>query len=358
MPAVSSMPSARASGLALAVSALSTLLAGCVPEFADDVSQVEEFRVLAIRSEPAEVAPGGHVDLSVLWATPEGETVEDSEVTWALCSQRKELTEPGPVSPACLSDFGEEGSEIVSVLGTGPTAEATISSGVCRSFGPLSPPAEDGGGAGRPVDPDVTGGFYQPVLVGQEAATLGGVRLGCGTPWLPQDQLVVFNQGYRPNEHPAFASLTRESDDDSQELGDGDTLAVEVGEEVRLLVSWVGCPSQAECGDGLCTMGENSTICAEDCRTDPVGCTGAEFYLLADVETRTAVPRRELVSVAWFTTSGTFESSVTDDPEGEDSTENVWTAPEEAGSTALWIVLRDDRGGVSWRQLRVEVTES
>jgi len=336
----------------------SSMLSGCVPAFADDVSQVEEFRVLAIRSDPAEVAPGGSTTLTVLWATPEGEVIEDADVSWGLCTQRKELTEPGPVSPACLAEFGDESSEIVTPLGTGPTVETTISSGVCRTFGPLSPPSdEEGGGAGRPVDPDLTGGFYQPVLVGQDEGTLGGVRLACGTPWLPQDQLVVFNQGYRQNEHPAFDRLTRESDDGSEDIGDGDALEVERGEQIRLRVTWAGCPREAECGDGLCTMGENGTDCAADCRDAPVGCTGAEDYLLADIKTRTAVPRREAVSVAWFNSGGTLESSVTDDPEGQDFTENVWTAPDEAGTHTLWLVLRDDRGGVSWRVLPVEVVE-
>lgn len=336
----------------------SSMLAGCVPQFDDDVGQVEAFRVLAVRSEPAEVEPGGATTLTVLWATPEGETVEDADVSWGFCTQRKELTEPGPVSPACLSEFGDEDSEIVIPLGTGPVVAATISSSVCRTFGPLSPPSdEEGGGAGRPVDPDLTGGFYQPVLVGQSEGTLGGVRLGCGTPWLPQDQLVIYNQGYRPNEHPAFAGLTRESDDGSEDIADGDVLTVEVGDEVRLRATWAGCPAQAECGDGLCTMGENGTNCADDCRTDPVGCTGAEDYLLADIETRTAVPRTEVVSVAWFTNGGSFESSVTDDPDGKDFTENLWTAPAEAGMQTLWLVLRDDRGGVSWRVLPVLVVE-
>ena len=58
-------------------------------------------------------------------------------------------------------------------------------------------------------------------------------------------------------------------------------------------------------------MGENGTNCADDCRTDAVGCTGAEDYLLADVETRTAVPKREVVSVAWFSNAGRFANSVT-----------------------------------------------
>jgi hypothetical protein len=297
--------------------------------------------------------------MTVLWATPEGESVEADDVLWGFCNQRKELTEPGPVSPTCIAEFGDESSEVIGYLGSGESAEGTISRDVCRFFGPLAPPPEAGSTvSGRPADPDLTGGFYQPVLVGQDEPSLGGVRLLCGTPWLSQSELVLFNQGYRPNEHPEALAVTRELEDESEEIDVDQPLAVRAGEEVRLRVSWPSCPEDPECGDGLCTMGENSAECAEDCRTDPVGCAGAEFYLLADVETRTTVPRRELVSVAWFGSGGTFDSSTTDDPDGRDATENVWTAPEETGPFTLWLIVRDDRGGVSWQQFRVEVSDS
>jgi len=334
------------------------VLSACVPEFEDDVSEVREFRVLAVRSDPAELAPGGDVQLSVLWATPEGELVASEDVAWGLCTERKELTEPGPVAPSCVLEFGDPESEAIEYVGSGDTVQTSLPSDGCRQFGPLAPPPEEGSTVpGRPVDPDLTGGFYQPVLVGIEEATLGGVRISCGTPWLPRDELIVFNQGYRPNEHPAVALLERENGDDFEPIDPADTLVVPSAGELRLRASWVGCPREAECGDGLCTMGENGTSCAEDCRTDPVGCTGAEDYLLADLETRTAVPRREALSVAWFGNGGRFEISVTDDAEGTDSTENVWTAPDEPGVFGLWLVLRDDRGGVSWQALSIEVTD-
>jgi hypothetical protein len=336
----------------------SIVAVGCLPEFDDDVSQVEGFRVLAIRAEPAEVEPGEAVTLSVLWAVPDGETVQEDQLSWGFCTQRKELTEPGPVSPGCIAEFGDPDSEIIGYLGSGASAEGAIARDVCRYFGPLAPPPEPGTTtAGRPVDPDVTGGFYQPVLVGEDEPTLGAVRLACGTPWLSQSELVNFNQGYRPNEHPEFSGIWRESEDSSEEVDPEVPIEVEVGGALQLEVRWEACPEEPECGDGLCTAGENGTSCADDCRTDPVGCTGGESYLLADVETRAVLMVREKVSVAWFTTGGTFATSTTDDPAGDDRTENVWTAPGEAGAFSLWLVLRDDRGGVSWRELQVEVQD-
>ncbi len=335
---------------------LSGLLIGCVPQFVDDVSQVEEFRVLAVRSVPAEVAPGGPVSLSVLWATKAGETVEESDVTWGLCTKRKELTELGPVAPECLDEFGDEESENIHYLGNGEGVDAMIARDVCRQFGPLAPAAEPGSTVpGRPADPDLTGGFYQPVLVGQDEAAVGSIRLLCGPSGLSVAELISFNRGYRPNEHPAFASVTRQSDGSSQEIAADETLELSAGEELRLRANWASCPEAPECGDGLCTAGENSTDCAADCQTDPVGCTGAETYLLADVETRTTVTRREKLSLAWFTTGGVFETSVTDDLDEQGYTENVWTAPDSAATLQIWLVLRDDRGGVVWRTINVVV---
>lgn len=336
--------------------ALGGFLPGCVPQFADDLSQVEGFRVLAVRADPAEAPPGGQVTLSALWATPEGETVEASDVTWALCTKRRELTEPGPVSPVCLAEFEDGESENLEYLESGESAAASLPRDVCRYFGPLASPPEPGSVVGgRPADPDLTGGYYQPVLVGQDEATLGTIRLLCGATNLPLTEIRNFNQGYRPNEHPDFESILRRSDDSSEEIDPAQTLEVGRGQEVDFRVEWSSCPEEPECGDGLCTPGENSTNCSEDCRTDPVGCTGAEFYLYADPATRTVTTQRETVTVAWFTTGGSFASSSTDDPEGNDFTENVWTAPDEPGTLNIWLVLRDNRGGVSWRTLEVEV---
>lgn len=338
------------------VFALGGLVPSCVPEFTDDVSQVEEFRVLAVRADPAEVRPGGRVGLSVLWATPEGETVAEEDVSWGLCSQKKSLTELGPVAPECLNDFGDEESEVLLSLGTGSQVETTVSRDVCRFFGPLAPPTEPGSMvSGRPADPDVTGGFYQPVLVGLEEATVGSIRLLCGPSGLSVSELITFNRGYRPNEHPAFKSVTLRETENSEEVEPEETLSVARGKSIGIRATWALCPEQAECGDGLCTAGENSTDCAEDCATDPVGCTGAESYLLADIEYRSTVTQKENLSVAWFATSGAFETSVTDDSDDRGYTENLWTAPDSKGTAKLWLVLRDDRGGVTWRTIQVDV---
>jgi hypothetical protein len=98
-------------------------------------------------------------------------------------------------------------------------------------------------------------------------------------------------------------------------------------------------------GDGLCSLDENVESCVEDC-TDNPGCGGAENYVHFDPATLTLTTRREAIGVAWYTTGGSFAQARTGraPEEPEASSDNVWTAPDEAGDDTLWVVLRDDRG--------------
>ena len=56
-------------------------------------------------------------------------------------------------------------------------------------------------------------------------------------------------------------------------------------------------------------------------------------------------------------TAGTYAEEKTgrteSDPDGVD-TSNGWTAPTEIGPTRLWVVLRDDRGGVGWSEYVIQ----
>ncbi|MBC8070316.1 MAG: hypothetical protein IAG13_18430, partial [Deltaproteobacteria bacterium] len=114
--------------------------------------------------------------------------------------------------------------------------------------------------------------------------------------------------------------------------------------------------STPSCGDGQCTLDEDAAACADDC-PERAGCTGAEWYARFDPITQEIADTREAIAVAWYATGGSFDAARTgragDDPAR--TSDNVWTAPSEPGVVTLWIVLRDDRGGVSWRTLAIEV---
>lgn len=334
--------------------------AGCVPEIETDLSQITAPRLLAIASSPAETQSGKEVTLSALVAVPEG--AEVPRLDWAMCLSRKPLTELGPVSPLCLQP--DDGSGAVLALGRGASVTATLDQDVCRLFGPLQPTSETGEPEGRPVDPDITGGFYQPFTARLgRVPSLGAVRIDCDPVNVSREQSIAYRNRYRSNENPVVSELSRRGPSGFEALEPDDTAdptRVSAGERLLLRASWNDCPTQSTCGDGLCTAFEDRTSCAEDCAEAPRGCTGAEPYVWYDRETSRVEPRREGISVAWYASRGRFEHEQTglDEEQAASSsfTENTWIAGDQPGPATLWLVIRDTRGGQSWRTQRFEVT--
>lgn len=344
------------------LSLLLLTVSSCVPTFDDDLTRIERPRIIAVRSVPAEAKPGEQVELSALVADVVEAPDSVGQVKWALCLAGKPLTELGPVNQDCMEEFGRA-SAILQPLGRGQRVTATLPTDGCRTFGPLGPPASDEGETGRPYDPDPSGGYYQPVILGNEELALASPRLDCGVAGVTNSASIRFETGYRPNENPEVEALEWSSDSEQGTFaplarGDEET-SVPAGAKLELRVRWPSCPRDPSCGDGLCTVGENQVNCGEDCLDNPRGCTGAEDYLAGDAQTREVKDRREGIQVAWFATAGTFSSAQTARLENERAREdssNSWTAPAQAGPVRLWVVLRDDRGGVGWKEYRLRVT--
>jgi hypothetical protein len=336
---------------------------GCKPELEGRRSLVTGPRVLAVRSMPAAARPAEAVSYDALFVNTDG--IADPEpLDWALCTARKPLTESGAVSTTCLAREGDS----LEALGTGGAAMADMAMDVCAQFGPEPKTPEKGEPAPRPVDPDTTGGYYQPVRVvfaddaGHDQYSIGVTRLSCGLGGATQEQSAEFTMKARPNENPELDAVVRGGDDEQglPALDSEDVLSVAPGESIQLIARWPSCPVEAECGDGICSPGEDTAMpsCDEDC-TQPRGCRGSEPYIYFDTLTRKLVDRREVMRVSWFASDGEFEHDRTGRSEAEadqSDSENKWTAPEAEGDVRLWVVLRDDRGGVGWGgyKLRVE----
>ncbi len=328
---------------------------GCVPEFDDDLSTITAPRLLAIQATPAEAKPRAETTLRALVVGPD--SVEQPDPRFALCLARKPLSELGPINPECLT----MGGEAVQDLGRGGEVSASIPEDACRLFGPSVPPPKAGEPPARPVDPDTTGGFYQPVmaLFGGEFS-LGTVRLDCGVQRASTEEFLAYNAQYRPNENPRVARLVREDDGAEIAPASEPRLSVKAGSSLSLRASWTECPSEPLCGDGICGAYEDRANCALDCAVEaPKGCTGAEPYVWYDLETFKVEPRREGVRIAWYASAGSFEDEQTGRDEGDPglSTSNVWHSPARSGIATLWLVIRDSRGGVSWETYRMEVRE-
>ncbi|MBN9167829.1 MAG: hypothetical protein J0I07_43260 [Myxococcales bacterium] len=297
--------------LASAIAALALLILGpafsaCRPELGDRESSITRTRVLAGRGEPPEAKPGEVVSWTLLVASPSG-PLAMPVASWAFCSTPKLLTENGAASAACLRDA-------VRPLAEGPPAiEAAIPADACALFGPQVTSADL-----RPRDPDVTGGFYQPVRVTvfdheEPEVAFGLQRIGCALANAAADVTTDFAARYVPNANPELGPLEATLDGAPLALD-----AIPAGATIRLRTSW---PAAA-----------------------------AERYVVYDLATRTLAEHRETMRVSWFATAGSFESDRTgrSEDELETSTDNTWTAPPEPRAVHLFVVLRDARGGVAF----------
>lgn len=333
------------------------IVPACAPVLDDDTPYVSSPRVLAVRVDPPEVVAGAEVHLTALYADATG-ALGAAPLDWAFCGASRPLAELGPVAGACL----DPSSEALLPIGAGLETVGTVPADACSLFGPNPPPPVDGAPGGRPVDPDVTGGFYQPALgfdTTSGSATFVPVRVRCGLANVSQETYIAWNSSYRSNESPSVASVSLVRADGEQVLStEGAAPPPEVGpgEVLTVRISWPDCPEIGVCGDGVCSSDEDVSACAEDCTT-PRGCDGAETYVVYQPDDATLHTRREGLSATWFATGGTLDDA-RNGREGTDTTttlDNGWTAPERAGEVWIAVALRDERGGVSFASFRVRV---
>ncbi|MSP62917.1 MAG: hypothetical protein EXR72_21800 [Myxococcales bacterium] len=120
--------------------------AGCGNEFDDDFHLVAGLRLLAVRGEPAEVAPGERVTLTALAVDPAGGAIS---VRWTACTL-------APIPGTAINDrcLDEAGGHLMP-LGEGAAIEAVVPDLRLESLGP----------------PDATGGRYLPVRLRVSTAT-------------------------------------------------------------------------------------------------------------------------------------------------------------------------------------------
>jgi len=342
---------------------LTLAFGACVPDVDTDDATVTGPSLLAIQAEPAEAKVGEQVVYRGLFKDTSGGTPA-GRLSWFYCSARKPAAELGPVSRDC---FDAE-SDQLHRIGNDLEVQGTMPIDGCSLFGPNPPLQTDKDApAGRPADPDPTGGYKQPVIVGVAPAQgKGGTvlyeqRLLCGLAGVSPKVSGDFNQRYRRNVNPRIDGLDAARESGARvSLADGEVLSARAGETLALTARWPSCPREGEamCGDGICGIDELSAECKDDCaKAVPPGCAGQEDYLWLDVQEGQLGTRHESISVAWYATAGVYADERTGVPEAErsDHTSNEWTAPHQAGEVTLWTVIRDSRGGVGFREIKVNV---
>lgn len=278
------------------ITVLAAAFAACHEPLDQRLAIVDEPRVLAIRSEPAEAKPGTEVRYRALLAGPEGPLTELPR--WAFCTAPKPPTEDNVVSSECI------GPDLLVDLGTTDKPSATLPSDGCRLFGPDTPPGEF-----RPRDPDATGGYYQPV----RADVLGDIAFGlsritCKLPTAPTQVARDYDLHYVTNENPVLEPFVFAS--------------APASSAVTLTASW---PADS-----------------------------VEAYLYYDALGQRLVERREAMRVSWYATAGALDvdASAVGEDDSATSVSTTWHTPA-SGEAWLWIVLRDSRGGIAWQQTHV-----
>lgn len=310
------------------------LLAGpsaCIPDRDDHESLVDRARVIAVQMEPAEVAPRGRFSLRALYAGG-----EQGDIDWAFCSEQKPLSELGPIAPNCLAP---DGAGLSDPFANGLDVSAAMPADACRLFGPDRPPPKMGEPAGRPVDADPSGGFYQPVALfdyDQNEAGLFEARVNCALPGVTREQYTEWTQRYVRNLNPQVDSLEALRDGDVLTLDESEPLRVRANERIELRVWAAPCASEVDA---------------------TAACGGAEPYLYYDLASRSLVTRTETLSASWFADAGSFVDARSGFEVADDGAlaKNTWTAPRDGGDVTLWVVLRDNRGGVVWRKQSISI---
>jgi hypothetical protein len=290
--------------------ALLALAAACAPSLGSSDSLVSSARVLAVRADPAEAPPGTKVTFTALVALPPGDAGTPT-VTWSFCEAPKPLTTDNAVSNACL------GADALLPAGSGESVTTTTPRNGCSLFGPDTPT-----GNFRPRDPDVTGGFYQPVRLeltgGATAFELA--RIHCDLPNAPADQAAQFAAMYHLNQNPTLSPVTATIGGAAADLSH-----VPPSSRVTFTASW---PAAA-----------------------------AETFAWYDTSAAIVSTQREAMKVSWYATAGSFDTESTGraaDDMASDSA-NAWTAPATSGLVEAWIVLRDSRGGFDFASIGLTV---
>ena len=266
------------------------LLAACDESLDQRLGIIDAPRVLAVIAEPAEAKPGALVSYEAVIASPDGPLA--IAPSWGYCTSPKPPTEDNAASIACV------GGEALIDLGTAPMVTGALPAEGCIQFGPDVP-----AGGFRPRDPDASGGYYQPVrVVTDELLAIGLSRITCNLPTAPFEAAARYRNEYVANANPVLEPIALDR--------------VPASADVTLTASW----------------------------PEP----SAESYLYFEPSSQTLVDRHEAMRVSWFATGGTLavDASAIASDDAATSVSTTWHTPA-AGLAWIWIVLRDQRGGIA-----------
>lgn len=290
-----------------------TAALACVPSFEERPWLVDELRILAVASEPAEVEPGAAVRWSALVVDPQGPVT--TAAVYEQCLRPRTADERTAVAARCLQGDALEAATNPGVL----LADA------CARFGPNTPPAQGEAPPQRPADPDPSGGYAVPIRVtvdGERAVAFGATRVRCDLTGATRAVFEAFESRYVANVAPGIASL--ELSEDSSAVGPGDVVSVEA------------------------SLTATVTLAAD----------ARETFVVYLGEQGRLVDQAERLTVRWYVSDGVLdrgETVIVEDAQDRLAASVTWTAPTTGTTASVWAVVTDSRGGVAWVSQRVDV---
>ncbi len=336
---------------AISLLLLTAVLNGCrgSKDDGERYNMLERLRVMALRSEPADLEPGESATLSALVYQPEGEPVS---YEWSWCPARSGSSDgfECAISEGELRAIWDELDVEVDFpgfgLGTEPTAEFTnvlsleVAQAICTAWA-----ASQGA--------DESAAFI--CLMGLE----------------PSVQLIVRTEGEEVVAIKSLALLQGGKPGDAKQRNTNPEVSTSLA--LALSVTPAG-------GTGDGPRGVKSEEDAEQYEVVEEGSAlegGRRYKVTVSVDEdqaetflpekrdgqETPTERKESLFLSWFVTMGSAEkrtSFVDGHTDFKDLLDNHWELPFTPLSTEarLFVVLRDERGGVGWTEHAFDVAET
>ena len=293
---------------------LALLLAAC--DSFTPASVIESLRVIAIRSDPAEVASGAEATLRSLVIDLDpaaaGRTIT---YEWALCTKRP--TAGYDVDPAC---FDADTADFLVPLPAlpGGTTKLTMPPHTVTDFGP----------------PDSTTGFYVPVRL----------RVRAGNAVVTAFHRLRWEAGFvPPNQNPTIAGISYIKTESDGQLPDmGQTV------DVQPLPDDTMPPMPLQRGGKLRFRA-----------SDAPGSSEMYTALVGDPRDMKTATFTERVRFFWYSSAGKVSPDVTGEERPDtvlDTSKFDTSIDARNGLVDLWLVGVDERGGVDWLHRQLELT--
>jgi hypothetical protein len=307
----------------------SLLVLGCDAKF-PEYNELEGFRVLALRASSPAVHAGDTVSLDALVFLDSG-SLDDVTFAWSWCPLRLPSSEGGD----CATDergfeqaLGLPAGSLDFDLGTNPEAQLKVP-GVAAIY---EAACTNGSGGGKSSDKAFVfacdGGF--PISIRADISHQGQ------TIQAEKDVVVVYDATIALNQNPMLGALSYR----------------ETSVATRVLTPWADGKRPAF------RLGKTYHI-----ESAVAESTAETFQPAPTAVTPHPSPRRESLYITWFITTGKTKSRRSTYIDGsvdiQTLRENEWTLPkardEKKRAASLFLVLRDERGGVDWLEGGLEL---